>query len=93
MVISFARTRLKLTIRDQFVSHIGMDHFVLEGGEGRTGELFTFLRSLFSASKKKVRKDATFFFIRIQKGVPQSQNEITTLLLFAFICNSHCRTV
>ena len=53
MVISFARTRLKSTIRDQFVSHLGTDHFVLEGGEGRTGELFTFLRSLFSASKKK----------------------------------------
>ena len=56
MVISFARTRLKSTIRDQFVSHLGTDHFVLEGGEGRTGELFTFLRSLFSASKKRFER-------------------------------------
>ena len=66
MVISFARTRLKSTIRDQFVSHLGTDHFVLEGGKERTGE---FLRSLFSASKKKGSK-GRHFFIRIQKGVP-----------------------
>ena len=91
MVISFARTRLKLTIRDQFVSHLGMDHFVLEGGEGRTGELFTFLRSLFSASKKKGSKGRHFFLYAYKRGYHRVGMKLQ--LLFAFICNSHCRTV
>ena len=68
MVISFARTRLKSTIRDQFVSYLGTDHFVLEGGEGITGKLFMFLRSLFSASKKKRFERTPLFLYTHTKG-------------------------
>lgn len=87
MVISFARTRLKSTIRDQFVSHLGTDHFVFEGG----GVIYVPKKPVQCVKKKKVRKDATFFIYAYKRGYHRVGMKLQ--LLFAFICNSHCRTV